>query len=364
MFEIASKATGLNVAVLPYAAASNSDRWILKMHGCASHPEDIVLTREDYLRYATRRSALQGIVQSLLITRHMLFVGFSLQDDNFHRIVDEVRRAIRSTSIASNSISNGSSNGNGNGGATTPESESSSNTSPSTGSNTSSLNVTTPNINSNGMYQFGTSLILIRNRIVDMLWKDDLHMVAMQEDPKGTLSTSFIATEGSPTPTASSNSTPNASPSQPQRKPPRTQAHFENSNNSNENNSNNNNSNNKDAPISGGMSNFLPRRASLPSSNNSISVSARRLDIFLDYLSAEASTTAAYLLQPQYDVLLTDEQRALRKLITEFVDNASSKAKNADEWYIVCNMVKSLGGEELIKKKPAQSASQSSNKQK
>jgi hypothetical protein len=26
-----------------------------------------------------------GIVQSLLITKHMLFIGFSLQDDNFHK---------------------------------------------------------------------------------------------------------------------------------------------------------------------------------------------------------------------------------------------------------------------------------------
>ena len=30
----------------------------------------------------------------MLITRHMLFVGFSLEDDNFHRIVDDVRKAL------------------------------------------------------------------------------------------------------------------------------------------------------------------------------------------------------------------------------------------------------------------------------
>jgi hypothetical protein len=44
------------------------------------------------MRYSTNRSALSGIVQSLLITRHMLFVGFSLKDDNFHRIIDVRRR--------------------------------------------------------------------------------------------------------------------------------------------------------------------------------------------------------------------------------------------------------------------------------
>lgn len=53
------------------------------------------------MRYQTRRSALSGIVQSLLITRHMLFVGFSLRDDNFHRIVDEVRRSVQEQDVGS-----------------------------------------------------------------------------------------------------------------------------------------------------------------------------------------------------------------------------------------------------------------------
>ncbi len=68
------------------------------MHGCVNAPHDIVLTRQDYLRYAERSAALAGIVQAMLITRHMLFVGFSLDDDNFHRIVDAVRRALHGSS--------------------------------------------------------------------------------------------------------------------------------------------------------------------------------------------------------------------------------------------------------------------------
>lgn len=95
LFELASTGAGQNIAVLPYEPVTGRDRWLLKMHGCAERRADIVLTREDYLRYAERRAALAGIVQALLITRHMLFVGFSLTDDNFHRIADDVRRAIR-----------------------------------------------------------------------------------------------------------------------------------------------------------------------------------------------------------------------------------------------------------------------------
>lgn len=100
LLERASVAAGNSPAILPYQPVSNASRWILTLHGSCAHPDDIVLTREDYLRYADRRAALGAIVQAMLITRHMLFVGFSLTDDNFHRIVDEVRKALHGSSSA------------------------------------------------------------------------------------------------------------------------------------------------------------------------------------------------------------------------------------------------------------------------
>ena len=42
---------------------------------------------------AERNAALGGIMQALLLTKHMLFLGFSLDDDNFHRLFDAVRKA-------------------------------------------------------------------------------------------------------------------------------------------------------------------------------------------------------------------------------------------------------------------------------
>ena len=68
------------------------------MHGSVSDPSSIVLTRGDYLRFQENRSALSGIVQALMLTRHMLFVGFSFTDDNFHRIAHAVRSAVRGNS--------------------------------------------------------------------------------------------------------------------------------------------------------------------------------------------------------------------------------------------------------------------------
>lgn len=94
LFEIAAAGAGRPVAVLPYTPGLSHSRWLLKMHGCVSRPDDIVIQREDYLRYTERRAALTGIVQATLLTRYMLFVGFSLRDGNFHRAVDDVRRAL------------------------------------------------------------------------------------------------------------------------------------------------------------------------------------------------------------------------------------------------------------------------------
>ena len=41
------------------------------------------------------------MVQAFLFARHMVIVGFSLTDDNFHRIVDAVRRLHSSTGASS-----------------------------------------------------------------------------------------------------------------------------------------------------------------------------------------------------------------------------------------------------------------------
>lgn len=95
LFERAWRARGAEHSVLPHAARTDTDRWILKLHGCVTAPAHIVLTREDYLSYLEQRGALSGIVQSLMLTRHMLFVGASLEDENFHRIVHEVRKVVR-----------------------------------------------------------------------------------------------------------------------------------------------------------------------------------------------------------------------------------------------------------------------------
>lgn len=104
LFENASDAAGVETHSIASSAPKRGSRWLLKLHGSADEPGSIVLSRNDYLNYANRRAALAGIVQAMLLTRHMLFVGFSLSDDNFLKIAHDVQNAIGQRPADSNSV--------------------------------------------------------------------------------------------------------------------------------------------------------------------------------------------------------------------------------------------------------------------
>ena len=95
LFEQAVRCTRGEIDVLPHSPGQRGSegRWILKMHGCVTVPDTIVLTRQDYIRYQEQYSALGGILMSALLTRHIMFVGFSLSDDNFARLYDAAAKA-------------------------------------------------------------------------------------------------------------------------------------------------------------------------------------------------------------------------------------------------------------------------------
>jgi hypothetical protein len=100
LVELAAADIGRDLAVLPFDEAEPGRPWLLKLHGDAAHPESIVLTREEYLRFGDSRAALAGVLHSLLLTRHVLFVGTSMQDDDLIRIAHQVRSAAQGRSSA------------------------------------------------------------------------------------------------------------------------------------------------------------------------------------------------------------------------------------------------------------------------
>jgi SIR2-like domain len=93
LFEVASRVADRDLAVLPTHPQGSSSSWLLKLHGSIDKPSDMVLTRSDYLDMPRYRGALMGLVQGLLLTRHMMYVGYSLSDEDFNELIHEVRAA-------------------------------------------------------------------------------------------------------------------------------------------------------------------------------------------------------------------------------------------------------------------------------
>jgi hypothetical protein len=92
LYEMAARTGGRHLSVIP-DEPEVTPRWLLKLHGSVTAPERIVLTRSDFLQVPRQYGALLGLVQALLFTKHMLFVGYSLKDEDFHELLHEVRVA-------------------------------------------------------------------------------------------------------------------------------------------------------------------------------------------------------------------------------------------------------------------------------
>ena len=63
--------------------------WLLKMHGDIDH-EELVLSRDEFLGFGALWQPLASMVQASMMTRHILFVGYSLRDENFAKLAREV----------------------------------------------------------------------------------------------------------------------------------------------------------------------------------------------------------------------------------------------------------------------------------
>ncbi|BBY44163.1 SIR2 family NAD-dependent protein deacylase [Mycolicibacterium celeriflavum] len=93
LFEDAAAVSGNGIAVLPRDPRKTDGRLLLKLHGSIDDHRGMILTRSDYLRMPRQYGALMGLVQGLLMMRKMVFVGYSLSDEDFHELLDEVRAA-------------------------------------------------------------------------------------------------------------------------------------------------------------------------------------------------------------------------------------------------------------------------------
>jgi len=147
---------------LPWAAPTLSNvemteenLQLLKLHGCVSRPETIVLTRRDYMRYGQQKQALRGLVHSMLLMKEVLFVGFSMTDDNVHMIIDQVRQVFKEDADV---VERAQVAGNPYGGQ---------------------KRQMTDETNEKA----GTILSLVENVMFRKLWRDDFHVLSCEESP-------------------------------------------------------------------------------------------------------------------------------------------------------------------------------------
>lgn len=74
-----------------HVAVDHPDTHLVKLHGTWEHPDEIVLTRDDYARSRLERAEMFRHLAQTARFSSFLFIGFSLGDPNFNLIRDEAR---------------------------------------------------------------------------------------------------------------------------------------------------------------------------------------------------------------------------------------------------------------------------------
>lgn len=103
LFELSSRTKKRLLKVIPSTSesAEESDRWLLKLHGTISKEDSLVFTRDSFIDLSRTSRALFGLVQAMLFTRHMIFVGYGLGDEDFHEVVYDVKSAFEGRNLSS-----------------------------------------------------------------------------------------------------------------------------------------------------------------------------------------------------------------------------------------------------------------------
>lgn len=67
------------------------DAVVYKMHGDAEHPDEAVLTKDDYERYHVERQPFVNAISGDMVSKTFLFLGFSFTDPNLDYILSRIR---------------------------------------------------------------------------------------------------------------------------------------------------------------------------------------------------------------------------------------------------------------------------------
>ncbi len=97
LYERAVEFTGRpRPAILARQNAVPGRPWLLKLHGDIGDEAKIVLTRRSFVRFDANSRPAGSLLQSLMMTKHLLVVGTSMSDDNVIRLALEVDEFLES----------------------------------------------------------------------------------------------------------------------------------------------------------------------------------------------------------------------------------------------------------------------------
>jgi len=68
---------------------------LYKMHGTVDHPAEVVIAKDDYELYRRERPGFLQVLTGQLVTKQMLFLGFSFTDPNLAHLFASIREAFQ-----------------------------------------------------------------------------------------------------------------------------------------------------------------------------------------------------------------------------------------------------------------------------
>lgn len=78
----------IDASHIPYV--TGGDIAVIKLHGCVTDPDSMVITDDDYWNFRNDVDARIDILKSVLLSKTLLFLGYGLADENFVRLFQDV----------------------------------------------------------------------------------------------------------------------------------------------------------------------------------------------------------------------------------------------------------------------------------
>jgi len=67
---------------------------LIKMQGCITQPDSLVITEDDYEEFLARLPTLSDVIRALFATKTLIFIGYDLEDRGFKRLYTSVTRGV------------------------------------------------------------------------------------------------------------------------------------------------------------------------------------------------------------------------------------------------------------------------------